>query len=99
MFGIGENTVGQITGIERKIIYKEPVLISSLSGKGIQGIYANKESSLAYDADGNIYEWGIKEKRNEKVEITFTVGEEILKLEKGYKHYALLTKSGKCNIH
>ena len=57
---MGENTVGQITGIERKVIYKDPVLISSLSGKGIQGIYANKESSLAYDSNGNIYEWGIK---------------------------------------
>lgn len=60
MFGLGENTVGQITGRERKVIYKEPVLISQLSGKGITGIYAYRESSLAYDSNGNIYEWGIK---------------------------------------
>lgn len=52
--------MGQITGIERKIIYKEPTLISSLSGKGIAGIWASRESSLAYDKEGNIYEWGIK---------------------------------------
>jgi hypothetical protein len=56
--------VGQVTGIPKKGIYSEPVLISKLSGKGIKGIWAVKESSLAYDYDGNIYEWGIKENRN-----------------------------------
>ena len=29
---------------------------------------------MAYDINGNIYEWGIKEKRNDKIEITYTVG-------------------------
>lgn len=51
---------------------------------------------MAYDINGNIYEWGIKEKRNDKIEITYTVGQEIKHFEKGYKHYALLTESGKC---
>jgi hypothetical protein len=40
------------------------MLISQLSGKNIQGVWASRESSLAYDNNGNIYEWGIKEKRN-----------------------------------
>lgn len=60
VFGFGENTVGQITGKERKVIYKEPVLISQLSGKGIEGVWASRQSSLAYDRNGSIYEWGIK---------------------------------------
>lgn len=42
VFGLGENTVGQITGRERKVIYKEPVLISQLSGKNIRGIWASR---------------------------------------------------------
>lgn len=42
VFGFGENTVGQITGKERKVIYKEPVLISQLSGKGIEGVWASR---------------------------------------------------------
>ena len=42
VFGLGENTVGQITGRFSRTIYKEPILISSLSGKGIEGIWATK---------------------------------------------------------
>lgn len=67
VFGVGENSVGQITGKQRQVIYKEPVLISELSGKGIEGICATKETSLAYDNNGNIYEWGIKENRNDLI--------------------------------
>ena len=74
------------------------MLISELSGKGIEGIWACRESSLAYNNNGNIFEWGMKEKRQELIEVTYTVGEEIAKFEKGYRHYALLTKSGKCTF-
>lgn len=35
-------------------------MISGLSGKGVQGIAAAKESSMAFDEKGNIYEWGVK---------------------------------------
>jgi hypothetical protein len=55
VFGLGENTVGQITGRSRKVIYKEPVLIAQLSNKNVQGIWASRESSLAYDGKGSIY--------------------------------------------
>ncbi len=30
---------------------------------------------MAYDSQGNIYEWGVKHKRNEKIEITYKIGE------------------------
>jgi hypothetical protein len=35
--------------IEYKTSFSEPILVKELSGKGIEGVYAFKESSLAYD--------------------------------------------------
>lgn len=55
VFGIGENTVGQILGKQTQIMYDTPIIIAALSGKGIEGVSASKESSLAYDLKGNIY--------------------------------------------
>ena len=60
IFGVGENTMGQILGRPNHTLYQDPVIVSGLSGKGIQGIAAAKESSMAYDEKGNIYEWGVK---------------------------------------
>lgn len=65
VLGVGENTVGQILGKSSKDIIKEPVVLVELSGKDIQGLAATRESSLAWDGKGQIYEWGIKEYRNE----------------------------------
>ena len=42
VFGIGENTVGQILGRPSQIQYSEPVLIPALSGKGIEGVWATR---------------------------------------------------------
>ena len=52
VFGLGENGVGQVLGKSGIHIYKEPILITELSGKGITGIYANKETSLAFNDKG-----------------------------------------------
>lgn len=61
VFGLGENRAGQITGsTEHKSSFNEPVLMKDLSGKGLEGVYAFKETSLAYDECGNIFEWGAK---------------------------------------
>jgi alpha-tubulin suppressor-like RCC1 family protein len=98
VFGLGENTVGQVTGRSRKVIFKEPVLVAQLSNKHIQGIWASRESSLAYDAKGNVYEWGVKENRNELIEVSYVLGEGVVRLEKGYRHFAALSKSGKCTF-
>lgn len=46
-------------------MFKEPTLIVELSSKKIKGLAANRESSCAWDEEGRIYEWGIKEKRDE----------------------------------
>ena len=43
---------------------KEPTLIVELSNKKIKGLAAHRESSCAWDDEGRIYEWGIKEKRD-----------------------------------
>jgi alpha-tubulin suppressor-like RCC1 family protein len=64
VLGVGENTVGQILGKSSKDMIKEPVVLVELSGRDIQGLMATKESSLAWDSKGQIYEWGIKEDRN-----------------------------------
>jgi len=69
-----------------------------LSGRDIQGLTATRESSLAWDSKGQIYEWGIKENRNEEINVTYSLNEKIVQLEKGYQHYAALTASGKCNL-
>lgn len=42
VFAMGENGVGQALGNATTQFFKEPVLISELSGKGITGIYAYK---------------------------------------------------------
>jgi alpha-tubulin suppressor-like RCC1 family protein len=98
VMGLGENTVGQILGKPTKGIIKEPVVISELSGKNIKGITACRESSLAWDEKGNIYEWGIKDKRDEVINVTYSLNDKIVQLEKGYQHYAALTASGKCKV-
>jgi hypothetical protein len=90
--------VGQALGNATTQFFKEPVLIPELSGKGITGIYAHKETSIAYNDKGEIYEWGVKENRDNKISLTFNVGEEIESMQKGNKHYALMTKSKKCNF-
>ena len=95
MFGVGENTEGQIRGVACSEIFKEPHMVAALSGKNIQGIYAFKESSLAYDGKGNIYEWGVKENKNGKVDLAYQLKEELVGVEKGMKHYAALTKNKK----
>lgn len=77
-------------------IIKEPTLIVELSGKKIRGLAASRESSCAWDEKGQIYEWGIKQSRDETINITYEVPEKIVQLEKGYQHYAALTASGKC---
>jgi alpha-tubulin suppressor-like RCC1 family protein len=98
VMGLGENTVGQILGKPTKGIIKEPVVISELSGKNIKGITACRESSLAWDEKGNIYEWGIKDKRDEVINVTYSLNDKIVQLEKGYQHYSALTASGKCKV-
>lgn len=35
-------------------------MVSGLSGKNVKGVFAFKESSLAFDEKSNIYEWGVK---------------------------------------
>lgn len=57
---MGENGVGQAIGNASTQLFKEPILIPELSGKGITGIHAYKETSLAYNDKGDIYEWGVK---------------------------------------
>lgn len=42
VFGVGENSLGQITGAANQKEFKTPVLIAELSGKGIEGICAVK---------------------------------------------------------
>lgn len=64
VMGLGENMVGQILGKPSKETIKEPVVIVQLSGKGVCGINAVRQSSLAWDEKGQIYEWGIKERRD-----------------------------------
>lgn len=39
-------------------------MLVELSGRDVLGVAATRESSLAWDAKGQIYEWGIKEYRN-----------------------------------
>lgn len=96
VLGVGENTVGQILGKSSKDLIKQPVVLVELSGKDIQGLAATRESSLAWDSKGQIYEWGIKEYRNEEINVTYSLNERIQQLQKGYQHYAALTTSGKC---
>ena len=97
VFGVGENSAGQVLGTiyEKSPCSTQPVLIKELSGKGIIGVYAFRESSLAYDSSGNVYEWGVKSNGLRGIESTVCLGFEIKKLEKGSKHYAALTSSGK----
>ena len=71
---MGENGVGQALGNATTQFFKEPVLIPELSGKGIPGIYAHKYTSVAYNDKGEIYEWGVKENRDNKISMTYTVG-------------------------
>lgn len=97
VLGVGENTVGQILGKSSKEVIKEPVVVVELSGRGVEGVAATRESSLAWDGKGQVYEWGIKEYRNEEINVTYSLNERITQLEKGYQHYAALTASGKCN--
>ena len=68
---MGENSVGQVLGRSGMSIVKEPTLIVELSNKKIKGLAANRESSCAWDDEGRIYEWGIKEKRDEEINITY----------------------------
>jgi len=60
VFGLGENSVGQVIGRSSMERFNEPTLIVQLSGKNIKGLAANRESSCAWDSTGKIYEWGIK---------------------------------------
>lgn len=45
------------------------MLVKELSGKGVEGVFATRESSLAYDECGNIYEWGAKSNSKKNVEL------------------------------
>ncbi len=49
VFGIGQNSVGQVLGKASINALKEPTLIVDLSGKNIKGLAANRQSSLAWD--------------------------------------------------
>jgi hypothetical protein len=55
VFGMGENSVGQILGRSSMEMFKQPTLIVELSGKNICGLAANRESSCAWDSEGRIY--------------------------------------------
>lgn len=39
---MGENGVGQVLGKASQNVFKDPILIPELSGKGITGLYAFK---------------------------------------------------------
>ncbi len=59
VFGWGENSGGQITGdLEFLPFIDSPHLVRQFSNKNIVGVTAKKRSSLAFDYNGNIYEWG-----------------------------------------
>lgn len=61
VFGWGENTCGQILGDSNfKTIIDRPVIVKQFTGKGIVGVSAWKATSLAFDNNGNVYEWGSK---------------------------------------
>ncbi len=93
VLGIGENGEGQVTGFETgSYRFTTPFLIPELDGRGVTGILAAKESSLAWDEKGLIYEWGGQGAR--PISPLTSLGERVLALRKGDKHYLALTPSG-----
>ena len=67
------------------------MLVKDLSGKGIEGVYAFKETSLACDECGNVFEWGAKTNGRHNIELSYSLGEKINKIERGNHHYCALT--------
>ncbi|CAD8121409.1 unnamed protein product [Paramecium sonneborni] len=61
VFGWGENFLGQVTMNEQDGNFVNvPYNISQLSNKNIIGVQAYKCTSLAWDSEGHIYQWGAK---------------------------------------
>ena len=58
VLGWGDNSCGQILGVNDIKKFEKPVIVSRLIGLDIKDLCCNKNESVCIDTSGNIYEWG-----------------------------------------
>jgi len=97
LFGWGENSCGQITGYETTQNLRKPTVIRHFMGVDIQGIHASRANSIAYDSNGNVYEWGHRPTGDVSVQITFNenVNKKIQAVRLGNQFSTVLTEGNK----